>query len=437
MDENATAQMPRPGTSLMRPNTSTRAGQPSAGVRPVTAGGRPVTGFARPATGTRPGTVRSVEGAFKGGRPGTTRPVTSTGRFVRLGTASMMAEPGGAFINVDKLDLRKYAARPALARALCDYILYHDRNPKKAVELASLATVACGFEDWWWKERLGKGYYQLGLLRDAEKQFRSSQKDCNMIPTVLQLAKIYIRLDQPFAAIHAYEQGAAAFPGETSMLLGQARICDAMNEMLEGVELYKQVLRWDASNVEAVACLASHHFYTDQPAIALRYYRRLLQMGVNNTELWNNMGLCCFYASQYDMTLSCFERALSLADDDNMSEVWYNLGQVAVGIGDLNLAYQAFKISVSVDSNHAESFNNLGVLEIRKGNAEAGKSNFEAARSLAEHVFEPFYNEALLAFKTGDFQESFELVTKALEAFPEHADSLELKKQLTQHFTLL
>ena len=82
-----------------------------------------------------------------------------------------MAEAGGAFINVDKLDLRKYAARPALATALCDYILYHDRNPKKAVELASLATVACGFEDWWWKERLGKSYYQLGLLRDAEKQF--------------------------------------------------------------------------------------------------------------------------------------------------------------------------------------------------------------------------------------------------------------------------
>ena len=26
-------------------------------------------------------------------------------------------------------------------------------------------------------------------------------------------------------------------------------------------------------------------------------------MGVNNTELWNNLGLCCFYASQYDMTL--------------------------------------------------------------------------------------------------------------------------------------
>ena len=61
--------------------------------------------------------------------------------------------------------------------------------------------------------------------------------------------------------------------------LGSARIYDALNEMDKGVKLYKQVLVWDAANVEAIACLASHHFYTDQPEIALRFYRRLLQMG--------------------------------------------------------------------------------------------------------------------------------------------------------------
>jgi tetratricopeptide repeat protein 8 len=61
------------------------------------------------------------------------------------------------------------------------------------------------------------------------------------------------------------------------------------------------------------------------------------------------------------MTLNCFERALALADDDNMADVWYNIAQLAVGIGDLGLAYQAFKICVSLDSNQPEAFNNLGV----------------------------------------------------------------------------
>ena len=40
-----------------------------------------------------------------------------------------------------------------------------------------------------------------------------------------------------------------------------------------------QVLALDASNVEAIACLAADHFYSDQPELALRYYRRLLQVG--------------------------------------------------------------------------------------------------------------------------------------------------------------
>lgn len=56
--------------------------------------------------------------------------------------------------------------------------------------------------------------------------------------------------------------------------------------------------------------------------MSIRYYRRLLQMGVNNTEVWNNIGLCCFYSAQYDMALGCFDRALSLADDEAMADVW-------------------------------------------------------------------------------------------------------------------
>ena len=40
--------------------------------------------------------------------------------------------------------------------------------------------------------------------------------------------------------------------------------------------------------------------------------------------------------------------------------------QLASEVGDLGLAYQAFKIAISVDPNHAESYNNIGVLELRK-----------------------------------------------------------------------
>ena len=86
-------------------------------MRPMTQSGRPVTGFARPGTSARPTTgALSVDQAFRGVRPGTSRPMTALGRQVRLGTASMMAGTGGGpFINVERLDLKRYAARPASA----------------------------------------------------------------------------------------------------------------------------------------------------------------------------------------------------------------------------------------------------------------------------------------------------------------------------------
>merc|ERR1712072_1622460 len=169
----------------------------------------------------------------------------------------------------------------------------------------------------------------------------------------------------------------------------------------------------------------------------MRFYRRLLQMGVNNTELWNNLALCTFYASQYDMTLNCFERALAMAEDDDMADVWYNIGQVAIGIGDLGLAYQAFRIAISVEASHAESYNNLGVLELRKGNVDQAQAHFRTAMDLGSHLFEPAFNAGLLAFKLGEFQDSAELAQKALEAFPEHFESKELLKQLKAHYQTL
>ena len=62
------------------------------------------------------------------------------------------------------------------------------------------------------------------------------------------------------------------------------------------------------------------------------FHRRLLQMGVHNTELFTNLGLCCFYAQQYDMSLHCFQKAVELASDENQADVWYNVGHVALVI---------------------------------------------------------------------------------------------------------
>lgn len=53
-------------------------------------------------------------------------------------------------------------------------------------------------------------------------------------------------------------------------------------------------------------------------------------MGVYNVELFINFGFCCFFVQQYDMIFNCFERVLVLVFDENMVDVWYNIGYVVV-----------------------------------------------------------------------------------------------------------
>lgn len=36
---------------------------------------------------------------------------------------------------------------------------------------------------------------------------------------------------------------------------------------------YRLVIQQDATNVEAIACIAVQHFYADQPEIALNLYK--------------------------------------------------------------------------------------------------------------------------------------------------------------------
>ena len=147
-------------------------------------------------------------------------------------------------------------------------------------------------------------------------------------------------------------------------------------------------------------------------------------------EIWNNLGLCAYYSGQYDFCLSCFERALLTGDDEIAGDVWYNISHVAVGIGDLPLAYQALKITIAYNGDHFEAFNNLGVLEIKKGNLDQAKSNFLLSCKNTDFSFEPYYNYAAMRYKQGDLEESLKFSKKALEIFPEHFESKELMNKV-------
>ena len=99
----------------------------------------------------------------------------------------------------------------------------------------------------------------------------------------------------------------------------------------------------DATNIESIACLASNHFYEDQPEIALRLYRRLLQIGVNSAELWNNLGLCNAELGRDKVAQDAFQQALRRSPSSCRTHTNYGLlhirrGRFEQGVTELKTA---------------------------------------------------------------------------------------------------
>ncbi|XP_029649151.1 tetratricopeptide repeat protein 8-like [Octopus sinensis] len=368
LDENALAQNVRPGTSLQSSSLESRPDGINPAIRPVTQSGRPVTGFIRPGTqSSRPGTMESALQTARTAH--TARPVSSTSaRYVRLGTASMVSSPDGAFINLARLNLNKYSLRPELSKSLFEYIFYHENDIRTASKFANMALKNSKDQVWWWQFHYAKCCYRMGLYRDAEVYLKQALSEQETVAIYHYISKVYVKLDQPLNAIDMYKSGLNRFAGEVTLLIGIARIYESLNQLEESVKYYRKVLELDSMQVEAIACIATNHFYNDQPEVALKYFRRLLQMGVYKSELFCNMGLCCFYAQQFDMVMVCFSKALALADDNMvLADIWYNVGHVAIGIGDLDLAHQCFRMALSNNNDHAEAYNNFGVIELKRG----------------------------------------------------------------------
>ena len=59
----------------------------------------------------------------------------------------------------------------------------------------------------------------------------------------LELSKVYIRIDQPLAAMEVYRTGLDKFPNEVSLLLGNARVQESIGNTSIANSYYKMALQ--------------------------------------------------------------------------------------------------------------------------------------------------------------------------------------------------
>jgi hypothetical protein len=69
---------------------------------------------------------------------------------------------------VEKINIKQVAKKEQVARGVEDYLLFVVQDNRKAIELAAECTELYSYQDWWWKDRLARGYFRLGMYKEAE-----------------------------------------------------------------------------------------------------------------------------------------------------------------------------------------------------------------------------------------------------------------------------
>lgn len=254
---------------------------------------------------------------------------------IRLGSASMYAygDPSGPMIHLSRFHATQYADKNSIIKPLFQYLYYHEGDIPKALQLCdaviNLRKTSAG---WWWHAQKGRCLVAQKHNKLAEEHLKLSLSQLPHPDTILLLARLYMKMKQSEQALTILQAAVSEkFPGEISLLTQQARIQEHMGSIGHSVRLYRDIALLDSMNTEALACIAVHYFYNNQPETALLYYRRILSMGAHSAELYCNIALCCLYGGQLDLVLYCFQRAIRLATtNEQKADVWYNISFVAL-----------------------------------------------------------------------------------------------------------
>lgn len=185
-----------------------------------------------------------------------------------------LGDPTGPLFQASKLNPKRYANKNTVAMLLFQFLYYHEGDVRKALDLCeAVAEHKQKYTSWWWNTQRGRCHIALGKPRDADQYLRTSFGQFAHPDTALLLARIYIRVDQPLAALEVLDRALEKLPNDVGLLVQQGRIFELMSNLQASARMYRHIAQLEPINAEALACIAVHHFYNNQPEMALMYYR--------------------------------------------------------------------------------------------------------------------------------------------------------------------
>jgi protein O-GlcNAc transferase len=207
------------------------------------------------------------------------------------------------------------------------------------------------------------------------------------------------------------------------------------NRFVEAEKLYRQVLRIDAQNADALHLLGLMAHELGNHAAAVPLIEKAIVQRNDIPQFHNNLGNALKELNRLDDSISHYKKALKLMPD--YADAINNLGNAYNELGEFETALVHFMKALTINPRSPEYLNNLGSAYLGQGKEGLAIDCFRRALALRSDYAEVHFNLGKIHMNHSQFSEAIAYYLRTTQLKPSFVDAyIDMSYCLQQQFML-
>ncbi len=211
------------------------------------------------------------------------------------------------------------------------------------------------------------GAFKSGNYQGAATGYaKVLERDPNNAGTMYNRALSLQLSGQLDAAEAAYRELLAAHPGYAEAALNLGGVLKDRGKTGEAITIYQDALKKDEFNSQLLNNLSVLHRQAKDYKSSVKAIRKLLMRDKKNVDAYKNLALVYFDQKKFKLSQTILENALKMAKEQKREEpdIFVNLGMIYLAREENGRAMAAFKKAVKIAPNHVVANYNIGSLAL-------------------------------------------------------------------------
>ncbi|NLV23299.1 MAG: PEP-CTERM system TPR-repeat protein PrsT [Deltaproteobacteria bacterium] len=269
---------------------------------------------------------------------------------------------------------------------------------------------------------LGIAYLRTGKTDKAENEFRKvALQDGGKFPDLpLQLAEVFLRKEDPDAAIREIDQYLQKYPEKSAAFEILGRCYAVKRDYAKAEEQFLRAIRLDSNNVDAEIHLVRALVHMDRWPEARHRLHEIIRKNAENRVAWVLLGQLETAKGNHEEALKAYQKASALDPGDLYSQ--FMMGRILLGLKRINEGDQVADGILQRAPNSQEGLLLKGLTHLLRNNHKEAVTSFQTAlrsrSNLMGHYFLGVSHYHLEQFElaVNQFQRSLDLAPRFVPA---------------------